>query len=640
VSDTRLKGIASFAPFFLTLSGIFMSLLGYGTGTGEVPPLRGLFASIAASITSSQLSEASIVLSSTVVLGLGIGVTISGVLSFRIPAARRLSKASLSSSLPSLSDVLTDKIASAIAPDMNAAGFVANPIVYVGRYVSFGVRSGVVTLPLSVALSYALGSPVFFGMDLIPLVAFLVPWMEVTNMKHSTLKGVEDELPYFALFAAVLQSAGVSLYESFGRATGGGVLRWMRLEGSMVTKEREFFGKTESEAMLERARGGPSERLSTYISGYASVLASGGDVASYLEDKVKQYLNWIEFRWKKYASSASDIGEALISMYFVLPLLILSVAFVYPDAVMDVVALVVIFALPMLSVASYLVVDMAQPKGHDPVKGNAMYGLIGGGVASAVAYALQGPFWLVFAAGAGVSSGVYGFSTYRQVREVKQCENALPEFLRDLTEYKKIGYDLTRAFTKLAHERKYTPAFDAFLQDATRQIELGSRLKEVVVKARSWMVKMMFQTLAEMVESGGGTPQLMEMLTEFNQRIQTVKKETKSQMRLYEILTFATPVGLAFMILLMQFMMSSFGSVSSTLGSSAGILSSFSQTSPAFLDLTKVLILEAAVAAAVLGSKAVDFTTRTTFRMTAVVGITAVVLLLSESVLVPLVSLA
>ncbi|MDE1858857.1 MAG: type II secretion system F family protein [Thaumarchaeota archaeon] len=508
-------------------------------------------------------------------------------------------------------------------------GFVTNPVIYVGKYVVYSAETGVITLPLSLILFYFTGEPLWFLANLVPLMLLAYPHLEVSSKLNTTTAGLENELPYFSVFASVMQSAGVSLYNAFERVVGSGIFKWMEQEGQLIQKERVFFGKTEGQALQERSRHIQSDRFRVFVQGYTSVLASGGDLASYLEGKVREFIQWSEFTWKKYASDSSDIGEVIISMFFVLPLLIVSVAFVYPEATMDVLGLMVLLVLPILTAAAWLVVDRAQPHTGDMVTGDIRVSVGAGAGVGIVTLLLQEPYWIVAAATIIVFTALYGWSTYFQIREVRQSEAALPQFLRDITEYKKIGYDITKAIQKLASDRSYNPAFDFVLIDTARQLELGARLKDVGLKTRSWFTRMAFKTLGEIVDSGGGTPELMELVTEFTQRISVAKKETKAQLRLYGILTYATPIGLALVIMLMQYMMTQFNGA---VGGEGGVifLTGFTTPPPIFLDLTKLLIVEASAMAALVASKAVDFTSKATLRIFSVTAVAVVSIVLSE----------
>ncbi len=533
------------------------------------------------------------------------------------------------------SRLMVQSLSNTVSDSMVAAGVVTSPVLYVSKFVLYSLISAIISVTSSLILFFLFNEPLLFLLNLAPVIILFAPRLVVGSRLGDTVRGVEDELPYFGMFAAVMQSAGLTLYHAFDKIIGNRILRWIEFEGLLVRRENLFFGKTQTGAIEERARQHQSDRFKTYLQGYTSVLKSGGDVARYLDDKTKQFLNWTEFKWKSYADSSSDIGETIIAIFFALPLLIVSIIFVYPQGTVDVLGLTVAVAVPIFTVAAYLAINKAQPRNYDIIVGSRRLALAGGAAAVVALYLLDQPIWVVFAVGIGASATLYGWSTIFQVQEVRKSEEALPQFLRDITEYKKIGYDITKAVQRLARERSYNPIFDRILLDISRQLDIGSRMKEVLVKTRSWLTRIVFFTIGEIVETGGGTPELLESITDFTQRIVIVKKETRSHMRIYEALAYITPVGLAITIALLQFMMKQFTGVVTT-GEQAGFLTGFTTFPPLFLDVTKLLIIEAAAAVSFLAAKAIDFTSQNTIRLTVGVIIAVAAILTADAVVLPI----
>lgn len=90
--------------------------------------------------------------------------------------------------------------------------------------------------------------------------------------------------------------------------------------------------------------------------------------------------------------------------------------------------------------------------------------------------------------------------------------------------------------------RRRQKSAEVFSVVVARQVDLGVRLSEVEVPSRSWLVRMTFFLLAQIVESGGGTARCLEILTNFINQITRVKRETKSSMRLYQLLSLVTSI--------------------------------------------------------------------------------------------------
>jgi hypothetical protein len=76
----------------------------------------------------------------------------------------------------------------------------------------------------------------------------------------------------------------------------------------------------------------------------------------------------MRFRYQHYANFVTDIGEFVISLFFVLPLLILTSAFIYPSASITTLSIVVAVVQPLLVEASYMIINTSQPKNYDIIK--------------------------------------------------------------------------------------------------------------------------------------------------------------------------------------------------------------------------------------------------------------------------------
>ena len=204
--------------------------------------------------------------------------------------------------------------------------------------------------------------------------------------------------------------------------------------------------------------------------------------------------------------------------------------------------------------------------------------------------------------------------------------------MRDMTEYKKLGYDLVGAIIKIANENDYNTIFNAYIRRVAARLKMGFSLRESIVKTRSWLTNTSFFLLSELAESGGGTPAILENITNFIVSVNRVKAETKSSMRIYEFLTYFTPVGLAFVAGLMVTVMTSlmsgnaFGGAGGLVGLGTGGIA-LGQITPATANLVNYLIIMVAIGMSIVAGKAIDFTVKSTVRV-AVVTIIAVVSIL------------
>jgi len=506
--------------------------------------------------------------------------------------------------------------------DITEAGIAASPYELVSRSIFFALVAAFIAIPGSIVLTVVLRSPLFLGIAVVPAIILAFPRVRLKSLRGDRNRRLEDEMPFFVTYAAIMQMVGLSLYNSFMNIIGRGAFRQIEQDALLIKRDAIFFEEDPVSALEAIGRTHPNEKMKTLLLGYTSVWRSGGDMTSYLEAKASDYLHDMRFRWQKYANSTSDIGEMMVSLFFVLPILILTAMFVMPSAMASMMSLLTIVVIPTLITATLMAVSAAQPKTGDEISGNWKGAVVAGGLAGLVTLPLDQP-WVSLAAAVIGATALYGLSVTLQLKEIRMVEGALPQFVRDLTEYMKMGYDMQKALAKIAKENRYNRLFDAYVRAVVRHLDLGLSMGEIRITLRSSLANTVFFLLSEVLESGGGSPAALEGLSNFINEVNRIKSETKTLMRMYDVLTYATPLGLAFAMTIMTVLLTSF---SSTLGTSAAAMGGlFSGTiSPAAVQISDLLVVIASAGVAVIGGKAIDFTSKSTLRVAVNVALAAV----------------
>jgi flagellar protein FlaJ len=369
----------------------------------------------------------------------------------------------------------------------------------------------------------------------------------------------------------------------------------------------------------------PDDVFKHFLYGYTGVLKSGGDVVLYLSDRTREYLAAMRFRWQSYAERVGTIGEMLIIVFVLLPLLLVVGAITMPAEMVAEISYVSVVALPMIALMMYFLVKSAQPKSYDILGGDARLGLIGlaGG---AIAASFTGQLWMVVALSGAVGAALYGLPVRAQMREVRLTEAALPDFLRSIAEYRKIGYNMRKAVLETAARGKFNPVFDSILERVAAQMSLGVRLGEAKVAMRSWLGRLTVYILDQIAESGGGTPANIEDLYSFISGYNRLKKEAASSVGLYRMMGYAVPVAIPLVVKVMSGVIGSFGS--STPGFFGGGTASLAVVNSTVAIVTVV----AAGAIAFTMTRATDFTAKNTLNMTVLFALAVVAVAVTQYV--------
>jgi flagellar protein FlaJ len=128
------------------------------------------------------------------------------------------------------------------------------------------------------------------------------------------------------------------------------------------------------------------------------------------------------------------------------------------------------------------------------------------------------------------------------------AEEAMPSFLRDVTEARKIGLSPEKSMIHASKRTGYG-RFSELLGLVRSQIEWGVSLKKIFwnirKKIQSWPVLIHFFILVETIEIGGGSADALEILAEYSEKNRDTEANKRSMLKPYVILSFVWSVLIA-----------------------------------------------------------------------------------------------
>jgi flagellar protein FlaJ len=518
---------------------------------------------------------------------------------------------------------------------LRRSGQIGNPKVIATLAASRFLGTLVVVLPTSVLGCIAF-SPIFLGLMAIPLVVAIAPEVRLKDQVAQRREGVEGELPFFSVFAGVLGSAGVPLYLVLRALAESDVFAHMKREAKLVRRDVEIFGMNPNDSLERLASSHPSERFSDFLLGYTSKARSGGDVSAYLSSEGGALLKELEGDWARYASRVGIVGSMMITVFGVVPLMLMVVGVFSPGASVTGLLYFTGVGVPLFTVGLLFMAGKMQPMHESLPKGklgrSVALGFLGVGVEL-----LTGLLWLSVAVSLLLCFLGYWLSVRGALDEARDEEAGLARFLKDLLEYKRQEYDLAKAVVSIQSTNRYNRRFDGALAKVAAQLRAGVPLDKVKIELRSRLGNLAFLLLGEMSRSGGGTVDTVFQISSFADKIGEMRHNTQSEMRPYLYLSYISPLLLAFGVTFV-------GGVLSSLGNRAGSgLSALHITgtqmgtvAPALSQVSNLLIVVSAASLGVIGAKLTDFTARNTLKpsvnvLMAVLGIIAMATLNSHS---------
>jgi len=506
-------------------------------------------------------------------------------------------------------------------------------------YISAGIL-----FPASLFLYY-LYSPIFLGLNLIWIGIFSYPKIQQSSISKERKKKVEEELPSFVIFSAVLQNVGISLYDSFQLFHKTGLFKSIGKEAMLLKRNVEHFGLSQMEGLEELGRTHKSESFKNLLLGYTSIWRSGGDLSLYLEGRADELFVNLKDRYQSYTNNVGTIVEMLVTLLIILPIMIMVASFVMPGSSLEQVTLLATIGIPIFAILMGVAIASIQPASFNRLGLNPNLTIVLTVVGFSIGistYITLHETWLAVALAIIIPSSVSAIIVGRQMKEINKLENSLPQYLRDMTEYKKIGYDIILAIIRLSKENLYNSTFNKKLGEVSLLLDNGVDPVTSInaTEFRSFFSKISFYLLAYTAELGGGSPKVLETVTRFITNAKQIVKEGKSSISMLAMIIFVSPVIMAFTASMILNMLGSFdasafktpSNLDNPLPNIPGFSTDFTKLvtiTPQFLEMTKTLIVTSSLTAAFVITKAIDFTFYNTWRVTVIgcIAIASIVLM-------------
>ena len=482
--------------------------------------------------------------------------------------------------------------------------------------------------------------PASLTLAIVPPIILLYPKIFHKNLSKTRKKNVEEDLPFFSLFASTMQSVNKNLYSSFLLTIDKGVFKAMEEEALLIKRNVELFGRSPLEAIEELGRSHESQIFKNFLLGYSSIARSGGDLTKYLENSANDHFQTLKFRYDSYAKNLGYVVESLIIVFVVVPVLFVVSSFILPSQSINQILILSSVGVPMITIVFAIIIMNIQPRLYNLIGLKDTTAILFIPVAMAIFVVLLAAgieLWLALAIGAIIPSIGLEIFTTKHRRQIGRIEKTLPVFLRDITEYKKIGIQESSAITKLSEEGNYGKTFEKLLTTLSTSIKQGYSLTEVVslITFRSWFANVTFFTLAQISESGGGNPSVLEEITTFVRNMENTIKQAKASIAIYDILGFMAPVLLVFTI-------STINEMTSTIAipevpSSYSFAVAFEgferlvQNSPVFLSTIKLFVITSSIAMGILLGKSSDGTFKSTGRIAVLCALALISIYLTEN---------
>ena len=382
---------------------------------------------------------------------------------------------------------------------------------------------------------------------------------------------LDRELPYVITLITIMAASGVTPFGSFTKLARYKLLPFIMKEARNIVGHVHILGDDPLSAMEKRAELSASRQYRDLLLGYVSTVRNGGDIASFLQSKMKSIF---EYEVAIGRQSVAKIG-GLVDAYMIMQVIGLSLYVVVvamsststgsmmPSSMSSPVFsyLIVFVLLPVISFLILFILDKTVSSSLVGARSVLMKGIY---------LSLGALFLFVVLTASGalqhVVDPVYAFpimiiaasawpayKSMKSEKNMKGMEADLPSYLRDVAESRKAGLSPEKSII-YASERMRDPTFAKVVKAFSNQLEWGVPLRKIyenlAESVKSFSALIHFRILIEAIESGGGYTTSLEILAQSSEASYNTEAEKKSMLRPYFFIAFMVTVLSAFTTLM------------------------------------------------------------------------------------------
>ncbi|HKX80828.1 MAG TPA: type II secretion system F family protein [Nitrososphaera sp.] len=372
---------------------------------------------------------------------------------------------------------------------------------------------------------------------------------------------IDRELPYVITLVTIMAASGITPFGSFAKLARYKLLPFVMRESRNIIGQVHILGVDPLTAMEKRAEATASKQYRDLLLGYVSTVRNGGDIASFLQSKMKSIF---EFEVAVARQSVAKIG-GLVDAYMIMQVIALSMYVVVvalsssagtssdllPASMSSPMFsyMLVFVILPAISIAILYALDKTLTSTLIGVKSFLKQGLIFsfGAIVAFVVLTATGvmgsildpvyafPLFLMAA------SALPAYKAMKAEKNMRSMENELPSYLRDVAESRKAGLSPEKCII-YASERLRDPVFHRVVKTFANQLEWGVPLRKIYTNLastiKSWSALIHFRILIEAIDSGGGYTTSLEILAQSSESSYNTEQEKNSMLKPYVFIAF------------------------------------------------------------------------------------------------------
>lgn len=424
--------------------------------------------------------------------------------------------------------------------------------------------AGIITAGLAVVGAlfrfYILVAPVAF----LPVIFFLI-MNAPTSSQSSRSSALDNEYPFVMGFMEILAGGGISAIAAMRRiANAAKVFPAAAKEAKRILVDIDVFGMDPITAIEQAARNNPHRPFAEFLYGYTTALKTGGDVMSYVNVKLKETFEKRSSKMRRTADTIGTLAEAYVTVTAVLGITLFTLYQVQAITAHDQAGLTSIFVfsflvVPLISGVWIWLLNGLAPRQPflDTRPFKAFFASIPVGVAL---YFVPIPLKLHIHVSIALMAMVIvpAILATRYSRERRGLERALPDFIRDVSEGRKIGLPPEGAIEQLANKKYGT--LSKSVKRMGSQLSWGLTLAKTIstftAQVNSWVTKVVGTLMLEVVDVGGGTVKSFSEMADFTRKVNDMESDQRSALKPYVFVTYMAGLLLVITTFMMVYFLS------------------------------------------------------------------------------------
>jgi flagellar protein FlaJ len=407
---------------------------------------------------------------------------------------------------------------------------------------------------------YILVTPVLF----LPVIFFLIMNAPTTS-QSSRSSALDNEYPFVMGFMEILDGGGISAIAALRRiANAEKVFPAAAKEAKRILVDIDVFGMDPITAIEEAAKKNPHKAFAEFLYGYTTALKTGGDVVSYVNVKLKETFEKRSSKIRRTSDTIGTLAEAYVTVTAVLGITLFTLYQVQAITAHDTAGLTSIFVfsflvVPLISGVWIWLLNGLAPRqpflDTRPFKAFFVSIPVGIGI-----FLLPLPIKLYIHASIALISMVIvpAILGTKYSGERRGIEKALPDFIRDVSEGRKIGLPPEGAIEQLA-DKNYG-RLSRSVKRMGSQLSWGLTLAKVIstftTQVNSWVTRVVGTLMVEVVDVGGGTVKSFSEMADFTRKVNDMESDQRSALRPYVFVTYMAGLLLVITTFLMVFFLS------------------------------------------------------------------------------------